>query len=82
MSESQASLSNTLQTWNKDGRLYIMVGLISAVLSLVIIPLFGLLAMYCGYKLYETQQKTVLSISMAVLGGFGFLLWIYYLTTL
>jgi hypothetical protein len=82
MSESQASLSNTLQAWNKEGRLYIMIGLISAVLSLVFIPLFGLLAMYCGYKLYETQQKTVLSISMAVLGGFGFLFWIYYLTTL
>lgn len=82
MSESQGSLRNTLQAWNEDGRLYVVVGTLSAILSLVFIPLFGLVAVYCGYMLYKTQQKTVLSILMAVLGGFGFLFWLYYLTTL
>jgi|UPI0006B52E49 hypothetical protein len=81
MSESQRSLRNTVQAWNQDGGLYVVLGLIAAILSLVFIPLFGLLAMYCGYKLYDTQQKTVLSILMAGLGGFGFLFWVYFLTT-
>jgi hypothetical protein len=82
MSESQGSLRETVQAWNEEGSLYVVVGLISAILSLVFIPLLGLVAVYCGYKLYETQQKTVLSILMAALGGFGFLWWIYYLTIL
>jgi hypothetical protein len=81
MSESQNSLKNTVQAWNEEGRLYVVVGLITAILSLVFIPLFGLLAVYCGYKLYDTQEKTVLSILMAGLGGFGFLFWVYFLTT-
>ena len=81
MSESQNSLKNTIQVWNEEGRLYVVVGMITAILSLVFIPLFGLLAVYCGYKLYDTQEKTVLSILMAGLGGFGFLFWVYFLTT-
>lgn len=82
MSESKDSLRYNLQAWNEDGRLYVIVGLITAVLSLVFIPLFGLVAMYCGYKIYDTQQKPVLSILMVVAGGFGFLSWVYFLTTL
>jgi hypothetical protein len=82
MSESQKSLKNTVQAWNEEGGLYVVVGLVAAILSLVFIPLIGLVAVYCGYKLYDTQQKTVLSILMAGLGGFAFLFWIYYLTTL
>lgn len=82
MSQSQTSLRDTVQAWNEDGRLYAVIGMISAILSVVFIPLFGLVAVYCGYKLYDTQQKTILSILMAGLGGFGFLLWVYYLTTL
>ncbi|MDB2239578.1 hypothetical protein SAMN06266787_1258 [Halorubrum ezzemoulense] len=81
MSESQNSLKNTIQVWNEEGRLYVVVGMITAILSLVFIPLFGLLAVYCGYKLYDTQEKTVLPIVMAGLGGFGFLFWVYFLTT-
>lgn len=76
MSESRDSLRTTLQAWNEDGRLYVAGGLLSAILSLVLIPVFGLLAVYCGYKIYDTQQKTVLSILMATLGGFGFLSWV------
>ena len=82
MSESQRSLRDTVQAWNQDGRLYVVVGLISAILSVVFIPLVGLVAVFCGYKLYDTQQKTILSILLAGLGGFGFLWWVYYLTTL
>jgi hypothetical protein len=81
MSGSQNSLKNTIQVWNEEGRLYVVVGMITAILSLVFIPLFGLLAVYCGYKLYDTQEKTVLPIVMAGLGGFGFLFWVYFLTT-
>lgn len=81
MSESQNSLKNTIQVWNEEGRLYVVVGMITAILSLVFIPLFGLLAVYCGYKLYDTQEKTVLPVVMAGLGGFGFLFWVYFLTT-
>lgn len=82
MSESPGTLGNTLQAWNEDGRLYVVVGIVSAILSVVFIPLFGLVAVYCGYKLYDTQEKTILSILLAGLGGFGFLFWVYHLTTL
>lgn len=82
MSESQKSVIDTVKSWNKDGRLYVVFGVISATLSLVYIPLFGLVAVYFGYKTYDTQQKLVLPILMAGLGGFGFLFWVYYLTTL
>jgi len=82
MSQSQSSLTDTLQAWNEDGQLYVGVGMLSAVLSLVFVPLFGLVAVYSGYKLYVTQQKTILSFLMAGLGGFGFLFWVYYLIAL
>jgi hypothetical protein len=82
MSQSQTSLRDTVQAWNEEGLLYVVVGMLSAVLSLVFIPLFGLVAVYCGYKLYDTQQRRILSLLMAGLGGFGLLFWVYYLTTL
>jgi len=82
MSQSETSPRDTLQSWNEDGSLYAVVGVVSAILSLVFIPLFGLLAVYCGYKLYDAQQRRILAILMVGFGGFGFLSWVYYLTTL
>lgn len=82
MSQSRETLLDSVRAWNQDGRLYVVVGLITAVLSLVIIPLFGLVAVYCGYKLYDTQDRTVLAVALSGTGGFGFLWWVYYLTTL
>ncbi len=82
MSLSRDSVLNSVQAWNQDGRLYVAVGLTAAILSLVFIPLLGLAAVYCGYKLYATQERTILALLLSGFGGFGFLWWIFYLSTL
>lgn len=75
-------LSKTIEDWNENGRLYLWGGAISAIISWVLVPLFGLFAVYCGYKLYDDEDRTVSSALIAGLGAVGFLGWVVYLTTL
>jgi hypothetical protein len=81
MSESPGSPGSTLQAWNEGGRLYIAGGTIAAIVSLVILPLAGVVAVYCGYRLYDTEQRTTLAILITALGGFGLVWWVVYLLT-
>lgn len=80
MTETGDSLRATLRDWNEDDRLYLWGGAASAVLSLILLPLLGLVAAYCGYKIYDERLVTAALITGA--GGLGFLYWVYYLTTL
>ncbi|WP_158854574.1 hypothetical protein [Halorhabdus sp. CUG00001] len=82
MSLSRGSLVSSARAWNQGGRLYVAVGLATAILSLVLVPSLGLIAVYCGYKLYTTQRRTALALLVSGLGGFGFLWWVVYLSTL
>ncbi|WP_089789960.1 hypothetical protein [Natronobacterium haloterrestre] len=81
MSDTQ-DLKSTLREYNEDGQLYLVGGVISAIISWVLIPLFGLLAVFCGYKLYDEEEKVVSSSLMATMGGIGFLMWLAYLATM
>lgn len=47
-----------------------------------VVPLFGLIAVYCGYKLYNEEDRTVSAALIAGFGAVGFLLWIAFLLTL
>lgn len=61
------------------GRLYLWGGVLSAITSWVLVPLAGLAAVYCGYKLYDEQQKTTSSALIAGFGGIGVLAWMLLL---
>lgn len=82
MTETQGFPKQTIRNWNENGRLYLWGGVISSIISLVVIPLFGLLAVFCGYKLYDTEKRIVSSVLIAGSGGLGFLNWVIYLATL
>lgn len=81
MSQTQG-FGGTVQNWKEDGRLYLWGGTISAIISWVLVPLFGLFAMYSGYRLYDDQGKALSSALIAGFGGIGFFAWIFYLATL
>lgn len=80
MDGTQDSLRATLHGWNDDGRLYLWGGAAAAAISLLFVSLFGLVAVYCGYKIYDDQP--VPAVVIGGIGGVGVLFWVYYLTTL
>lgn len=82
MNETSESPKSRLQAWNQNGRLYLLVGAVAAVVSLTLIALAGLVAVYCGYRLYVDEGRTVSAGIIAGVGGFGFLVWIVYIATL
>lgn len=81
MSDSQRTSDSRWRAWNEDGRLYLIVGAITAVLALFILPVAGLVAIYCGYHLYVEFDRTVAGFLVAVSGGFGFVYWVWFLST-
>ncbi|MFC3478227.1 hypothetical protein [Halobacterium litoreum] len=62
-------------------RQYLALGAISAVVSLVILPLAGLASVYSGYKVYG-DTRAVYSYLLAGVGAFSVLLWVGYVATL
>lgn len=79
---SRGSLRRRVSEWNEEGRLYLWGGALSAVVAWFVVPLFGLIAVYCGYKLYDEEDRTVSAALIAGFGAVGFLLWIAFLLTL
>lgn len=82
MSETRSGLSKTLREWNEDGRLYLWGGAVSAIVSWLFIPLLGLVAVFCGYRLYDNGDRTTSAALIAGFGAVGFLTWIVFLVTL
>lgn len=82
MSESDTGTWRSLQDWVDGEQRYVVMGAVSAIIAVVIIPLFGLLAIYSGYKLYTTQQRLLVPATVSLVGGVGLLNWIVYLVTL
>lgn len=82
MSETQRSLSERVRDWNENSRLYLWGGVISAVISWLLVPLFGLVAVFCGYKLYDEEERTTAAALIAGFGAIGFLTWLVFLVTL
>jgi len=78
MENKSSSLGQRLKQ-NEDGVLYVLIGLITALLSWFLIPIVGLVSVYCGYKLYQEEEKLVLGGLIALVGFIGVALWIGWL---
>ncbi len=68
MTESDRSVISRIASYNEDGTLYLVFGSISALVALIIIPLVGLIAVFCGYKLYAQGHNTTVGVILALLG--------------
>ena len=79
MSEAGPSVGDRMDAWNENGRLYLYGGALSAVISWVLVPLFGVVAVLCGYRLLQ-RERTLAGAVIAAVGGAGFLLWALALT--
>ncbi|MCH7659827.1 MAG: hypothetical protein IH933_04360 [Euryarchaeota archaeon] len=80
MSET-GGLGETIGEWNENSRLCLWGGVISAIISWLLIPLFGLVAVFCGYKLYDDGGRTAAAALIAGVGAIGFLTWVVFLVT-
>ena len=59
-------------------RRYLLIGTVSAILSLVVLPVAGLGSIYSGYKIKD-HVSTVYSVLLAGIGGFSLVMWATYL---
>lgn len=68
--ECGKTLTRTVESISEGTKFpYILVGIISAVVSLFLLPpVFGILSIFCGYKVYK-QKSEGLGIGIMVLGG-------------
>lgn len=78
MANDQLSVTTRLKR-NEDGMLYLLVGALTAFLSWVLIPIAGLVSVYCGSKLY--RERTIAGVAIAVVGFTGVALWLNWLVT-
>ncbi|QGN06566.1 hypothetical protein Hrd1104_04140 [Halorhabdus sp. CBA1104] len=60
---------------------YLAVGAISAVISLLLMPIAGVVSIYSGYKVHG-ETKELYSYLLVGMGTIALLLWIGYLLTL
>jgi len=82
MTNSKTSFRDAIQKWREDGRLYLWGGTVSAIVSWVLIPVFGVFAVYSGYRLYDDHSKVAISAVLVGFGGVAVLLWLNYLASL
>ncbi|SDJ92644.1 hypothetical protein SAMN05216226_11218 [Halovenus aranensis] len=77
--DDPTGVSATVRAWNEDGTLYFWGGIASAIISWVLIPLFGLAAVYAGYRLYDDETSTTGGAVIAVTGAIGVVSWLAFL---
>lgn len=75
MSGTQRSISDSIQAWNENGRLYLWGGVLAAIISWFLLPIIGLVSVFCGYRLYEENRARVGGV-IAIVGGLGVLVWL------
>lgn len=63
---------------SRSTRLYFWGGIVSAIISVVLIPIVGLIAVYCGYKVRQMKSKFQ-GTMIAGVGGIGVLAWVAFL---
>ena len=62
-------------------RRYLVIGTVSALLSLVVLPIAGLVSIYSGYRIKD-RAPAIYSTLLAGIGGFSVVLWLTYLVSL
>lgn len=81
MEPRQASFVERVKN-NEGGLLYVIVGLIAGFISWFVVPIVGLISVYCGVKLYLDEGELVAGGLIAVLGFVGVALWVAWLASL
>jgi len=76
MSEASASTGGSLSDWNEDGRLFFVVGIVTALAAWLFLPLAGLVSVYCGLGLWTRYDRTVAGVGIAGVGGLSVVMWI------
>ncbi|CCQ32955.1 hypothetical protein HLRTI_002061 [Halorhabdus tiamatea SARL4B] len=79
MDETTESGRSWFRDANEDGRLYFWGGIVAAAISLFVLPIVGLLAVYWGYQLHAEEGRTVPAVVIAGAGATGVLYWLAYL---
>lgn len=82
MDESTESVRTWLRDVNEGGRVYFWGGIVAAAISLFLLPIVGLLALYWGYQLHTAEGRTVPAVVIAGAGATGVLYWLAYLALL
>jgi ABC-type amino acid transport system permease subunit len=75
MSGIQRSISDSIRAWNENGRLYLWGGVLAAIISWLLLPIIGLISVFCGYRLYEMNRGRIGGV-IAIVGGLGVLVWL------
>lgn len=60
-------------------RLYVGIGILSAVVAWVLIPLFGVVTMYAGYRLYDSESRNISTGVFVTLGALPLVFWALFL---
>ena len=60
-------------------RLYAGIGLLTAAVAWLLIPIFGVGAIYAGYKLYERGTSTIGGAVLAAAGALPIVFWVAFL---
>lgn len=78
MTEIQ-SLADRVQSWNKNGQLYLWGGIVTTILAWTLFAPAGVIAIYCGIMLHVSADR---ALSGAVVGGLGTFALVFWLTAL
>lgn len=74
-------MSETATTDQTNTRQYLILGTISTIISVVLIPIAGLVSIYSSYKIHGKTRK-LYTYLMGGIGAASVLIWIAYLMTL
>jgi hypothetical protein len=79
MSDEQTRVGEFLSRYEESER-FLVAGAVAAVLSWVFIPLlFGLAAIYCGYRLYNCSDRRITSAVIVFMGASAVINWLVYI---
>jgi hypothetical protein len=74
-------MPETPTTDQANTRQYLILGTVSAIISVVLIPIAGLVSIYSSYKIHGKTRK-LYTYLMGGIGAASVLLWVGYLATL
>ncbi len=63
MSQSE-TVGERVRRWAKDGQLYVLAGVLSALLAWLVIPLAGVAGAYAGYRVYTETDRDRIAVAI------------------
>ena len=57
MSQTE-TISERVRRWAEDGQLYLVAGVLSALVAWLLLPIVGVVGVYSGYRLYTETDRT------------------------